>query len=124
MSKDVDSGQVQLNLEKKVVEAYRENVAIALEIKCLIAENLDMDAPAKFLLWDFDLVASGIAGLAFGIIVNSLLMGAIASYAAIWAYSRLKQKRHPGYGLHYLYWQFPFRTFKRTPPSSRRFFVG
>ena len=72
----------------------------------------------------FDLVASGIAGLAFGIIVNSLLMGAIASYAAIWAYSRLKQKRHPGYGLHYLYWQFPFRTFKRTPPSSRRFFVG
>ena len=57
-----------------------------------------LDAPAKFLLWD--------------------------SYAAIWAYSRLKQKRHPGYGLHYLYWQFPFRTFKRTPPSSRRFFVG
>ena len=49
-----------------------------------------LDAPAKFLLWDFDLVASGIAGLAFGIIVNSLLMGAIASYAAIWAYSRLK----------------------------------
>ena len=46
-----------------------------------------LDAPAKFLLWDFDLVASGIAGLAFGIIVNSLLMGAIASYAAIWAYS-------------------------------------
>lgn len=43
-----------------------------------------LDAPAKFLLWDFDLVASGIAGLAFGIIVNSLLMGAIASYAAIW----------------------------------------
>lgn len=42
-----------------------------------------LDAPAKFLLWDFDLVASGIAGLAFGIIVNSLLMGAIASYAAI-----------------------------------------
>lgn len=41
-----------------------------------------LDAPAKFLLWDFDLVASGIAGLAFGIIVNSLLMGAIASYAA------------------------------------------
>lgn len=36
-----------------------------------------LDAPAKFLLWDFDLVASGIAGLAFGIIVNSLLMGAI-----------------------------------------------
>ena len=83
-----------------------------------------LDAPAKFLLWDFDLVASCITGLAFGIIVNSLLMGAIASYAAIWAYSRLKQKRHPGYGLHYLYWQFPFRTFKRTPPSSRRFFVG
>ena len=83
-----------------------------------------LDAAAKFLLWDFDLVASGIAGLAFGIIVNSLLMGAIASYAAIWAYSRLKQKRHPGYGLHYLYWQFPFRTFKRPPPSSRRFFVG
>lgn len=54
-----------------------------------------LDAPAKFLLWDFDLVASGIARLAFGIIVNSLLMGAIASYAAIWAYSRLKQKRHP-----------------------------
>lgn len=42
-----------------------------------------LDAPAKFLLWDFDLVASGIAGLAFGIIVNSLLMGAVASYAAI-----------------------------------------
>ena len=76
-----------------------------------------LDPPAKFLLWDFDLVA-------FGIIVNSLLMGAVASYAAIWAYSRLKQKRHLGYGLHYLYWQFPFRTFKRTPPSSRRFFVG
>ena len=78
-----------------------------------------LDAPAKFLLWDFDLVASGIAGLAFGIIVNSLLMGAIASYAAIWAYSRLKQKRHPGYGLHYLYWQFPLEplsALRHRPP--------
>lgn len=35
-----------------------------------------LDAPPKFLLWDFDLVASGIAGLAFGIIMNSLLVGA------------------------------------------------
>lgn len=84
----------------------------------------DWTPRAKFLLWDFDLVASGIAGLAFGIIVNSLLMGCDCLLCGNLGYSRLKQKRHPGYGLHYLYWQFPFRTFKRTPPSSRRFFVG
>ena len=92
-----------------------------------------LDAPAKFLLWDFDLVASGIAGLAFGIIRFYIVVGGVYGFSGIWgdtppyakpAYSRLKQKRHPGYGLHYLYWQFPFRTFKRTPPSSRRFFVG
>lgn len=71
MSKDVDSGQVQLNLEKKVVEAYRENVAIALEIKCLIAENLDMDAPAKFRTYSEDTQEMG----------EGLMQDAAISYA-------------------------------------------
>lgn len=83
-----------------------------------------LDAPAKFLLWDFDVVASGAAGFGVGIVANSMMMGFFAATLAIWGYSRLKAGRHPAYGLHYLYWHTPFKTFKRTPPSSRRHFAG
>lgn len=83
-----------------------------------------LDAPAKFLLWDFDLVAAASAGFGVGIAVNSFYVGLFASCLAAWGYSRLKGSRHPGYGLHYLYWHLPFKTFKRTPSSSRRHFSG
>lgn len=83
-----------------------------------------LDAPAKFLLWDFDQVAAAAAGFGIGIIVNLLLIGALASVVCMWAYVRLKAGRHPRYGLHCLYWHTPFKTFKRTPPSSRRRFIG
>lgn len=48
LSKDVSGEKLQLMLEKTIVEAYKENAAIALEIKALIAENLDVNAPDKF----------------------------------------------------------------------------
>lgn len=83
-----------------------------------------LDAPAKFLLWDFDQVAAAAAGFGIGIIVNSLMIGALASVVCMWAYVRLKAGRHPRYGLHCLYWHTPFKTFKRTPPSNRRRFIG
>lgn len=83
-----------------------------------------LDAKAKFLLWDFDLVASGCFGFAIGIVVNSFWVGTISSLLCVWCYARVKAGRHPGYGLHWVYWHTPGRMFKRTPPAARRFFCG
>lgn len=83
-----------------------------------------LDAPPKFLLWDFDTVAVGIAGIGIGILVNSFWFGAISGVGFIYCWSKLRSGRHPGYGLHWLYWHLPLKFFKRTPDSCRRFFVG
>ena len=83
-----------------------------------------LDAPARFLLWDFDTVAVGAAGFGIGIIVNSILVGSICTIACIWAWTRIKAGRHPRYGFHFLYWHTPIKPFKRTPASSKRHFNG
>lgn len=83
-----------------------------------------LDAKAKFLLWDFDLVASGCLGFAIGIVVNSFLVGVIAAALCIAFYAKVKSGRHPGFGIHWFYWHTPGKMFKRTPSSSRSFFCG
>ncbi len=83
-----------------------------------------LDAPPRFLLWDFDTVAILFAGLGFGIIANTFLLGGISSVCLVWAWTRMKAGRHPGYGFHLLYWHTPIQPFKRTPISARRNFVG
>lgn len=83
-----------------------------------------LDAKARFLLWDFDTVAAGALGFAVGIIVNSILIGLLAAIWFVWGWSRIKAGRHPGYGLHFLYWHTSTSPFKRTPPSARRRFNG
>lgn len=77
-----------------------------------------LDAPAKFLLWDFDQVAAAAAGFRHRNHCQLFNDRALASVVCMWAYVRLKAGRHPRYGLHCLYWHTPFKTFKRTPPSS------
>jgi conjugal transfer pilus assembly protein TraL len=83
-----------------------------------------LDAPPRFLLWDFDSVAAGIGGMGVGICLNSFVFGCCMSVALSWGWTRLKAGRHPGFGLHWLYWRSPVGFFKRTPASCHRFFVG
>ncbi len=83
-----------------------------------------LDAPPRFLLWDFDTVAAGFAGIGIGIIANTMILGCLFSVIFVWAWSRMKAGRHPAYGFHFLYWHLPMNPFKRTPASARRNFIG
>ncbi|WP_302944359.1 type IV conjugative transfer system protein TraL [Turicimonas muris] len=83
-----------------------------------------LDAPPRFLLWDFDTVAAGFAGIGIGIIANNMPLGLLFSITFVWAWVRTKAGRHPAYGFHFLYWHLPMNPFKRMPASARRTFIG
>lgn len=83
-----------------------------------------LDERPKVLFWDYDvflLVALGmVAGLAIGFLFFGTGFGILGAY--LW--TKTKAGRHPGYGLHCIYWHTPLALFRRTPPSARRHFVG
>ena len=84
----------------------------------------ELDASTKFFIWDFDIVCAFFAGLSIGIMIASLMLGALLGLIFAKGLSRLKQGRHPGFGLHLLYWHLPLRFFRRMPLSHRRHFIG
>lgn len=83
-----------------------------------------LDEPPKFLFWDFDVALLFIVGLGLGIVMGLVLLGIALGLACAYGWSKVKRGRHPGYGLHCVYWHTPVRFFRRTPPSARRHFVG
>ncbi len=83
-----------------------------------------LDDPPKALFWDFDIAAVFVIGVSLGIMVGFLSLGFLVGIGGAYAWSRMRTGRHPGYAMHSLYWALPLRMFRRTPPSSRRRFVG
>jgi conjugal transfer pilus assembly protein TraL len=83
-----------------------------------------LDDPPKFLFWDFDVASIACLGMAFGALSGQFLLGCVGGCLAAYAWSRTKQGKHRGYGLHVAYWNLPVRIFRRTPPSARRDFMG
>lgn len=84
----------------------------------------ELDNNTKFFIWDFDIVCAFFTGLSIGIFFGHLGIGAILGVLLAKGFAHLKQGRHPGLGIHLLYWYLPFHPFKRLPASHRREFHG
>jgi len=83
-----------------------------------------LDDPPRFLFWDFDVAILFMAVQVFGIMAGAFFTFMVLGLGAAYALQRMKSGKQRGYSLHVLYWHLPFATFKRTPRSSEREFIG
>lgn len=90
----------------------------------LVPVPRELDAKAKIFIWDFDVAALFVFGFAIGIMVGSLIVGAILGVLFSKAWSKIRQGRAKGFGIHTLYWYLPGKPFRRSPESFRRNFMG
>lgn len=92
--------------------------------KYLIPQTLD-DVP-KFLWWDIDQALLVITFTGFGMTTGNMAAGAVVGMFCGWLYGRSKAGKHKRFAIHLLYWYLPreFLSFKRTPPSHQREYVG
>lgn len=90
----------------------------------LVPVPRELDAGAKIFIWDFDVSALFVTGFAIGVMVGSLLVGVVLGVVFAKAWSKLRQGRVKGYGIHTLYWYLPGKPFRRSPESFRREFMG
>lgn len=90
----------------------------------LVPVPRELDANAKIFIWDFDVAALFVFGFAIGIMVGSLIVGAILGILFSKAWSKIRQGRAKGFGIHTLYWYLPGKPFRRSPESFRRNFMG
>jgi len=92
-------------------------------LKYLIPQRLD--EPPRYLWWDFDVATLAMGGFVIGIVTDSFLLFTCIGFLMAGAYQKLKAGKSRGFGLHLLYWYMPFNfSFKITPPSSLREFIG
>lgn len=90
----------------------------------LVPVPRELDANAKIFIWDFDVAALFVFGFAIGIMEGSLIVGAILGVLFSKAWSKIRQGRAKGFGIHTLYWYLPGKPFRRSPESFRRNFMG
>lgn len=90
----------------------------------LVPVPRELDANAKIFIWDFDVAALFVFGFAIGIMVGSLIVGAILGVLFSKAWSKIRLGRAKGFGIHTLYWYLPGKPFRRSPESFRRNFMG
>lgn len=90
----------------------------------LVPVPRELDANAKIFIWDFDVAALFVFGFAIGIMVGSLIVGAILGVLFSKAWNKIRQGRAKGFGIHTLYWYLPGKPFRRSPESFRRNFMG
>lgn len=90
----------------------------------LVPVPRELDANAKIFIWDFDVAALFIFGIAMGVLVGSLAMGVVLGVALSKIWSKVRQGRAKGFGIHTLYWYLPGKPFRRSPESFRRDFIG
>lgn len=84
----------------------------------------ELDANTKIFIWDFDVAALFVCGFAIGVMVGSLLVGVVIGVLLSKAWSKIRQGRAKGFGIHTLYWYLPGKPFRRSPESFRRDFMG
>jgi conjugal transfer pilus assembly protein TraL len=83
-----------------------------------------LDEPPKFLFWDYDVFLVAALGMFTGLAIGFFFIGTGLGLVGAYLWTKTKAGRHPGYGLHCIYWHTPLSFFRRTPPSARRHFVG
>ena len=59
-----------------------------------------------------------------GVMVGSLAMGVMLGVVLSKVWSKIRQGRAKGFGIHTLYWYLPGKPFRRSPESFRRDFIG
>jgi conjugal transfer pilus assembly protein TraL len=83
-----------------------------------------LDAPGKFLFWEYDVALIALAGVLLGLAIEKQLIGLIIGVIAAFFYNKLKAGRHPGMASHLLYWYMGTPTPKSLPPSNIRELIG
>lgn len=83
-----------------------------------------LDAPARFLFWDFDYVMVASVGLVMGLMISGVTAGLVATVGLTWLWRRLRAGSGVDRVLALLYWHLPMDIFNRLPVSSRRHFLG
>ena len=84
----------------------------------------ELDANAKIFIWDFDVAMLFIFGIGVGVMVGSLSFGAVFGVLLSKVWSKIRQGKATGFGIHTLYWYLPGKPFRRSPESFRRHFMG
>lgn len=69
----------------------------------LVPVPRELDANAKIFIWDFDVAALFVFGFAIGIMVGSLIVGAIFGVLLSKAWSKIRQRCVKGLGIHTVY---------------------
>ena len=90
----------------------------------LVPVPRELDANAKIFIWDFDVAILFITGIAIGVMVGSLTVGAVSGVVLAKAWSKIRRGKAAGFGIHTLYWYLPGKPFRRSPESFRRNFMG
>jgi conjugal transfer pilus assembly protein TraL len=93
------------------------------EVAPLMVPRL-LDEPPKFLFWDFEVALAALGLMLIGILAGFFFTGTAIGFVAAYGVQRLKSGQSRGYSLHLIYWHLPINSFKRTPPSCVREFVG
>lgn len=85
-----------------------------------------LDDAAKFLWWDIDQALLVFTFIVLGMLVDSMMGGIITGILMGWSYGKMKSGKHKAFAIHAMYWYLPseFMSFKRTPPSHHREFIG
>ena len=64
-----------------------------------------IDDPPQFLFWELDETIPVLAGIGFGILVNSLISYGLVGLVASRIVAKLKKGQHQNFMIHWLYWQ-------------------
>lgn len=83
-----------------------------------------LDAPPRFLFWDFDVVAVFAFAFMVGMILVGISLALVLSIAAWHFWSRARAGRGVAKAFALLYWYTPLDFFIRAPASARRHFIG
>lgn len=84
----------------------------------------NLDAKPRILFWDAETVLAAVALTGIGTVLGHAVTGALLGVAAGYALHRLLASRVRGFPLHLAYWHFGAGSYKRTPSSAKRRFVG
>lgn len=83
-----------------------------------------LDEPPRLLFWEAETVFVSLAAVFSGALMNHLTAGLAAGLLLGYAWQKATSGRIRGYALHIAYWHIGAGGLKRTPPSSKRYFIG
>jgi type IV conjugative transfer system protein TraL len=83
-----------------------------------------LDDPARFLVFDFNLVLIACTVTFIGALLKHPLIGAVMGVAAAVAWHRVLMVHGRGIALALAYWHLDLVQLRSVPPSHKRFLLG